>query len=251
MAWAPDDILPRIVNAGDAGLTLGRMTKELAAPHRGKLAETLKSLLNAKEIRGPVKHGASQYYFAAERGPSADVTGSVVSKLAREAQMKLLSKTKLKEKVTGLNGKFLAGGIKRAVAKKEIIELICGTSKYYLHREVAQKFFALSEAATGDSPKLPPKEPSRAELTMQAVRPVYQRLRAQQGGLGTIDICDLMKALGVPKDVLHQFLMKEMKAGRLTIHPTTTIQLRPEVIDAGVRIDGHPEPYVTVALKDA
>jgi hypothetical protein len=246
MSWALDDILPRIVNAGDAGLTVGRMTKELAAPHRSKLAETLKSHLNAKEIRGPVKHGNSQYYFAAERGPSADVTGRVVSKLAREAQMKLLSQAKLKEKVTGLNGKFLADGIKHAVAKKEIIELTCGTSKYYLHREVAQKFIALSEGALADSSKL-----SGTELTMQAVRPVYQRLKAQQGGLGTIDICDLMKALGVPRDALHEFLMKEMKAGRLTIHPTTTVHLRPEVIDAGVRIDGHPEPFVTVALKGA
>jgi hypothetical protein len=217
------------------------MTKELATQHRGNLAETLKSLLNAGEIRGPVKHGPSQYYFAAGRGPSADVTCGVVSKLAREAQVKLLSQSKLREKVTGLNGKFLAEGIKRAVAKKEIIELTCGTSKYYLHREVAQKFFALSGAAPPDGP----------ELTMQAVRPVYQRLKAQQGGLGTIDIYDLMKALGVSKDALHHFLMKEMKAGRLTIHPTTTVQLRPEVIDAGVRIDGHPEPFVTVTLRDA
>jgi hypothetical protein len=112
---------------------------------------------------------------------------------------------------------------------------------------VAQKFFALSGTPLGDSRKPPPG----SELTMQVVRPVYQRLKAQQGGLGTIDIYDLMTALGVPKVALHQFLMKEMKAGHLTIHPTTTVHLRPEVIDAGVRIDGHPEPYVTVTLKDA
>jgi hypothetical protein len=248
MAWALDDILPRIVNTGDAGLPLGRIKKEFAASAHGKLAETLKSLVSAKEIRGPVKDRNSQVYFAAGRGPSAAVACSVVSKFVRESGTKLVSEAKLKEKVTGPNGMFLAEGIKRAVVKKEIIELTFGTSRCYLHREVAQKFFALSGTAPGDSSMA--REPG-AELTMQAVRPVYQRLKAEQGGLGTIDIFDLMTALGVSKDALHRFLMREMKARRLTIHPTTTIQLRPEVIDAGVRIDGHPEPFVTVALKDA
>jgi hypothetical protein len=51
-------------------------------------------------------------------------------------------------------------------------------------------------------------------------------------------------------DALHQFLLKETKAGHLTIHPTTTVTLKPEVIDAGIRLPGFSEPFVTVALKD-
>jgi hypothetical protein len=87
-------------------------------------------------------------------------------------------------------------------------------------------------------------------LTLQAVRPVFQRLKAEQGGLGTIDIYDLMNALGVSKNTLHEFLLKEVKAGHLTIHPTTSVKLKPEVIDAGIRLPGFSEPFVTVALKD-
>jgi hypothetical protein len=253
MAWALEDILPGIVNAGDAGLTLGKIKGKLSKKHHAKLPDTLKSLINAKEIRGPIKFGPSEYYFAAGRGPSAQVTCDVVCDLVLASQTKLLSLAKLKEKVTGLKGCFLIEGVKLAITSSKIIELTCGTSKYYLHRDVAQGHFGLSKAtdlskAAPADPQPPAKQSS--ELTLQAVRPVFQRLRAQQGGLGTIDIYDLLNALGVSKDTLHQFLVKEAKAGHLTIHPTTTVQLEPEVIDAAIRLPGFSEPFVTVALKD-
>jgi hypothetical protein len=245
MALALEDILPRIMNAGDAGLTLGKIKGELAKQHHGKLTGTLKSLIEAKKIRGPLKHGSSQYYFASGRGPSAEVASKVISEFVSSSGTKLLSQATLTKKITGLNGKFLADGIKLAIADRTIVQLSCGTSKYFLHRDVAEDYFGLSEPPPVDTPRPPP-----SELTLQAIRPVYQRLKAEQGGLGTIDIYDLMKALGVPKDSLHEFLKKEAKAGRVTIHPTTTVQLKPEVIDAAISLPGFSEPFVTVALKD-
>jgi hypothetical protein len=249
MAWALDDILPGIVNAGDAGLTRGQIEKKLTKKHHGKLSETLKSLVNAKEISGPVKFGPSQYYFASGRGPSAETTSRIVSKLVHDSKTKLLSLAALQRKVTGLNGRFLPDGVKLAVMSRKIIELTCGTSKYYLHRDVAHEYFSLSRGPT-DPQKSPPKPLPASELTIQAVRPIFERLKAEQGGLATIDIYDLMKALEVPKDTLHQFLIKEAKAGHLTIHPTTSVKIKPEVIDAGIRLPEFSEPFVTVALKD-
>jgi hypothetical protein len=246
MAWALEDILPGIVNAGDGGLTRGHIEKKLTKKHRGKLSDTLKSLVDAREISGPVKFGRSEYYFASGRGPSAETTSQIVSGRVRDAKTKLLSLAALREKITGLDGGFLDEGVKLAVMGKTIIELACGRSKYYLHCDVAQEYFAPSDAGL----LAPPKPLSGSDLTLQAVRPVIQRLKAEQGGLGTIDIYDLMKALGVPKDTLHQFLVKEAKAGHLTIHPTTTVQLKPEVIDAAIKLPGFSEPFVTVALKD-
>ena len=237
------------MNARDAGLTRGQIEKKLANQHRSKLSETLKTLIDAKEIRTPIKHGNSLYYFASGRGPSAEVTSEIVSKLVLDSGTKLLSQATLEKKVTGLKGKFLLEGIKCAVESKKIIQLACGTSKYFLHREVARSHFGLATAMQTNLPQ-PPTPPVEPELTMQAIRPVFQRLKAEQGGLSTINIYDLLKALGVPKDKLHQFLLKEAKAGHLTIHPTTTVQLKAEVIDAAIKVPGFSEPFVTVALKD-
>jgi hypothetical protein len=58
-----------------------------------------------------------------------------------------------------------------------------------------------------------------------------------------------MKALKRPKEDLHRLLVEEAKAGRLTIHHTTSVDLPPEVIDAGIRLPGFAEPFVTVVVK--
>jgi hypothetical protein len=59
-----------------------------------------------------------------------------------------------------------------------------------------------------------------------------------------------MKALGRPKEVLHHLLVEEANAGRVTIHPTTSVELPAEVIDAGIRLPGFTEPFITVVIKD-
>jgi hypothetical protein len=43
--------------------------------------------------------------------------------------------------------------------------------------------------------------------------------------------------------------LEEAKAGRITIHPTTSVDLPREVVDAGIRLAGFPEPFVTVVVK--
>jgi hypothetical protein len=65
-----------------------------------------------------------------------------------------------------------------------------------------------------------------------------------------VKIFDLMKALNLPKSDLHPLLIEEAKAGRITIHHTTSVELAPEVIDAGIRLPGFTEPFITVVIKN-
>ncbi len=44
-------------------------------------------------------------------------------------------------------------------------------------------------------------------------------------------------------------LVEEAKAGRVTIHPTTSVELPKEVIEAGIRLPGYSEPFITVVVK--
>jgi hypothetical protein len=243
MAWALDDILPEIVNAGDAGVPRGRIKEKVAKRHRDEISQTLKALVDAKEVWGPVKHGNSEYYFAWERGPSAKTAANVISGLVSKSGTRLLTKTQLEKQVGGMDAKFFAEGIELAISTKRIVQLVCGKSKRYFHRETAEKYFSLA---------LPPPvgRPDRSELTMETVRPILLRLTAEQGGLSTIKIYDLLRSLDVSKEELHEFLKKEAKAGRLTIHPTTSVKLMPEVIEAGIKLPGFSEPFVTVAIRD-
>jgi hypothetical protein len=59
-----------------------------------------------------------------------------------------------------------------------------------------------------------------------------------------------MRTLGVPKEALHELLLKETKAGRVTIHRTTSVELAQEVLEAGIRLPGFADPFVTVVVKD-
>ena len=153
--------------------------------------------------------------------------------------------------MTGLNRLFFADGIKHAVARRIIVELACGSSKYYLHRDVAAEYFDFKAAASPDERvPLEPLTPVEPKLAFDDLLPVYRRLKAEQGGFSAVKIFDLMKALGQPKEVLHRLLLDEAKAGRVTIHPTTSVELPAEVIDAGIRLPGYAEPFVTFVVKN-
>jgi hypothetical protein len=64
-----------------------------------------------------------------------------------------------------------------------------------------------------------------------------------------VTIFDLMTALGRPEEVLHRLLIDEARAGRITIHHTTSVALPAEVVEAGIRLAGNAEPFVTIVVK--
>lgn len=134
MASKLDDLLPAIIATNDAGLTIAVIRTKFIGTSGAKgrkvvLEEKLYSLVRAGAIWGPVKHGPSQYYFAAGRRPSIETASHVVVDLASRSGVKLLSKAGLEKKVTGMHRRFFPDAIKHAVASRAIVELACGASR--------------------------------------------------------------------------------------------------------------------------
>jgi hypothetical protein len=258
MATKLDDLLPAIIAAKDAGLTVGTIRKKFvgkstkAKNRSAELQERLASLVRDGAIWGPIKYARSQHYFAAGCGPSIETASQSVEQLVLQSGVKLLSKASLEKKVTGMHARFLADGIKHAVANRAIVELVCGSSKYYLHREVASDYFDLGGDPADVSTLQQSLAPNANEpkLSFDDLLPVYHRLRAEQGGFSAVKIFDLIRSLQRSKDVVHQLLIDEAKAGRVTIHHTTSVELSPEVVNAGIRLQGFAEPFITVVVKD-
>ena len=256
MASKLDDILPSIIGAGDSGLSIGKITDKVAGKSKAKersaeLREMLTTLARNGAIWGPLKFRGTQLYFAAGRGPSIETASDAIVGLIARSGVKLLSKPGLEAKVIGMNKRFFADGLKHAVASQAILEVNCGSSKYYLHREVAADYFGFEAPSTGPSQPRPPEPiPAPPGLTMDSLLPAYRRLKAEQGGFSAVKIFDLMQALNGSKEDLHRLLVEEAKAGRVTIHPTTSVDLPKEVIDAGIRLPGFAEPFITVVVKN-
>lgn len=258
MASKLDELLPTINDARDSGVKLGEITKTFAGTSKAKaplaqLREKLAALVRDGAIWGPLKHGTAQYYFAAGRGPSIETASAAIVGLVSRSGVKLLSKPGLEKKVTGMNRRFFPDGLKHAVATQAIVELNCGSSKYYLHRDVAADYFGFEATAPEPSAPSPQADPAAhpvpAGLTLENLLPAYRRLKAEQGGFSAVKIYDLIRALSGSKEDVHRLLIEETKAGRITIHPTTSVDLPKEIIDAGIRLPGFPEPFVTVVVK--
>ncbi|MBK5961480.1 hypothetical protein CCR97_25215 [Rhodoplanes elegans] len=258
-----DDLSPAIAAAGDAGLTLGALkTKFVGAATRGRpereaaLREELAALTREGAIWGPVRHGGTQYYFGRGRGPSIETASAIVVRLVLQSGTKLVSKPGLEKKVTGMHRRFFADALKHAVASRAIVELSCGTSKYYLHRDTAADRFGFDALDAADNrapqaaPAPDPVAKSAPALTFETLLPAYRRIKAEQGGFSAVKIFDLEAALGASRENLHALLLAEAKAGRVSLHPTTSVELPPAVIAAGIRIAGFSEPFVTVVVKD-
>jgi len=259
MTSKSDKVVSAITAAKDAGLSVAAAKTALFGRSKAgdkerdaELRDMLASLTREGAIRGPFKHGRTQYYFATGRGPSIETASDVVTRLVLRSGVKLVSRPGLAKKVTGMNKPFFPDGLKHAVASRAIVELSCGSSKYYLHREVAAEYFDFETSPAGDASALvaPPAPASEPDMTFADLLPAYRRLKAEQGGFSAVKIFDLMKALDRPKEVLHRLLVAEAKAGRISIHHTTSVELPAEVIEAGIRLPGYAEPFVTVVVKD-
>jgi len=260
-----DNLLPAIIDARDAGLTIGVIkakfigkTSAKAKGREAELRDKLASLVREGAIWGPLKHGRSQFYFAAGRGPSIETASAAVARLVLQSGVKLRTRTALEEEIKGKDKPFFPDAVKHAVANRVVVELTCGRSKYYFHRDVAADYFGFemlpppepTPSSSGPTPGPEPTPPSEPPLAFEDLLPVYRRLKAEQGGFSAVKLFDLMKALNVPKEVLHRLLVAEAKAGRVTLHPTTSVELPAEVIDAGIRLPGFAEPFVTVVVKN-
>lgn len=91
--------------------------------------------------------------------------------------------------------------------------------------------------------------PTAADISTK-IRDAFDAAVRDNGGFGQTEIADLQRRSGIPLADLHEYLLREAKAGRVTLHPTTQAPIQiPEIMSAGITLPGFPEPFVSVRLK--
>jgi hypothetical protein len=246
--WSSSKLVEALIAAGTKGMTKSDLEKKIPKPIRSKSPSILSELRSAGSIRGPFKK-RSDYYFAPQFAPTRAQAEGLIEKLLRDADLRLTTKTDLSARANGFLQVFFKDALAALKSEAKIVELKRGRSTFYVHREAVLEQLRL----TNDSDAGPPEEPpirSSQVVTLEDVRPIYESLKTEQGGISTVKIYDIMMRLGAAKEDLHRLLLNEAKRGRVSLHRASTAKFSSEVIEAGIRLEGQPEPLVTIVLKE-
>jgi hypothetical protein len=200
----------------------------------------------AGAVRGPFKN-RSDYYFASQFAPTRERVETLIENILREVGTKLTSRSNLGNKVTGFFKTFFDDALASLKAEARIVELKSGkNTKFYVHREVLLEQLRLTDASeTGSRPE----RLSSSAVTLDTIRPIYEKLKTEQGGISAVKIYDIMTRLDLAKEDLHRLLLDEARRGRISLHRASTAKFPAEVLAAGIRIEGQPEPLVTIVFR--
>jgi hypothetical protein len=248
--WSSSKLVEALMAAGTKGMTKSDLKKKIPKPIRSKSTSILSELRSAGSIQGPFKK-RSDYYFAPQFAPTRAQAEGLIEKLLRDAGLRLTTKTDLSARANGFLQVFFKDVLAALKSEAKIVELKRGRSTFYVHREAVLEQLRLTDDSEAGPPREPPIWSSRhAAVTLEDVRPIYERLKTEQGGISTVKIYDIMTRLGAAKEDLHRLLLDEAKNGRASLHRASTAKFSPEVIEAGIRLEGQPEPLVTIVLKE-
>ena len=81
------------------------------------------------------------------------------------------------------------------------------------------------------------------------VQKLFEDNYKKNNGILGAYVHDLIQATGLPKEEVHNWLLDQVKERHLTIHPSTSVDLPPDVMASGVRLPGFSEPFVNVIPK--
>jgi hypothetical protein len=244
--FTPSRLVDLLGQAGAKGLTLAALTKRAPSGIKNEIPSMLRDLQASGTIRGPFKIGRAQYYFNAGNGPTREHARARIEDILLTAGAKVTSRSGLKGKLKKIPETLFDDALSGLRSEGRIVELKGGkTIAYYLHREPLLELLHL------DMPGPEPREAAAGGvLTLDQLRPVYEALKAQQGGIGTVKIYDLWQRVGGLQADLHRLLLQEAQHGRLSLHPASTVNFPREVLEAAIRLEGQPYPFVTVVLKE-
>jgi hypothetical protein len=252
MAWSEDDIVRALARAGAKGLTTAALAKAISAPAANKqLSSAITKLKSSGEIRGPLRMGRFSLFFEAKSAPTREHLESRIEDLLRRAGTRVTTRSNLDKGMKGAVQSLYKDAISALKAEGKIVELRnARRSQLYVHREAIIDQLRLENVRDGDRKPRSTPPSDGASISLDDVRPHYLTLKAEQGGISAVKIYDVLKKLGAPKDKLHALLLREAERGHVSLHAASTVNFPREVMDAGIRVEGEQQPYVTFILRE-
>jgi hypothetical protein len=253
MAWSDADIVNALARAGAKGMTAAAVARSVSATVGTKQFSSAVTKLKARgEIRGPFKIGRFNLYFEGKSAPTREQLESRIEDVLRRAGTRVTTRSDLEAGTSGAPKSLFKDALSALKGEGRIVELRSARrSPLYVHREAILDQLRVEDGADGGRKAPPPKEaPSQGSISLDDMRPAYLALKVEQGGISAVKIYDLLQKLDVSKDALHSLLLREAQRGRVSLHPASTVNFPREVMEAGIRVEGQPHPFVTVILKE-
>ncbi len=177
---------------------------------------------------------------------------SRIEDLLRRAGTRVTTKSTLEQGMRGAPKSLFKDALSALKSEGRVLELRnARRSPLYVHRDAVLDQLRPADGNEDDrKPQPPTGMPRPASITLEDVRPVYLTVKAEQGGISAVKIYDVWNKLKVSKEELHAVLLREAQRGRVSLHAASTVNFPREVMEAGIRVDGESQPYVTFVLRD-
>jgi hypothetical protein len=252
MAWSQEDIVRVLVKAGTKGLTITALAKAMSVPAANKqLASVISELKSRGAIRGPFRVGRFSLYFETKSAPTREHLESRIEDLLRRAGTRVMTRSDLDKGMKGVVQSLYKDAISVLKSEGKIVELRnARRSPLYVHRDAIIEQLRVESGADRERSIPLTQSPKTASISLDDLRPYYLSLKAEQGGISAVKIYDMLNKLGVSREKLHELLLREAQRGRVSLHAASTVNFPREVMEAGIKIEGEQQPYVTFILRE-
>ncbi len=248
--WDNSEIIKALAEAGTKGLTQAEIKKKIPKSQQKKVLTFIGDLKRNGSLHGPFTIGRRKPYFDRGHAPKREQMETRLEELIRQQGMRLISRSSLEEKVRNFPREFFKDALSSLRSECRIVELKgAAKSVLYLHREpiLEQLRLTIEPDVKPDKPAPLQEKPS---ISLELLRPVYEALKAQQGGISAVTIYDILNKVSAAKDEVHELLLREARRGRVSLHPASTMNFPREVVEAGIQIEGQPHPFITVVFRE-
>lgn len=229
-----DSILQRLETAASQGLSRVAALKGLkpAAPALQALAKLL-------EQGGAVEAGKRLY--AKPHIPTPERAALAIREVLLTHPTDCLTTAQVKKRAPRWAVPKVDKILREMVASREIIRLRVGRSHVFAHREAVADWFPSSakEAPVIDTSAL-----------LKKVLNAYRTLIETRGGFRTVPIAELRVSAKVELSELHALIRTQIQARRANIYRSSSALTPQSVLDAAMRLNNDPEPYVSVEFYD-
>lgn len=234
-------ILQRLERAGPGGLTTTGLRLPGAGSKKGKACrEALKRLVKAGEVGNLGSPGRPRYVLARHFKP-LEIAYERIERRARDAGVRLRSKSALSKGVTGAAGGKVDDALKLLVAEGVLVRLKWAGKPVYLHAS------ALPRVAPAPAAAQPPAPSAGEPPDEAAIRRAY-RDTVSEFGYPDVLIHEIFARLGGGLEPFKAALMEACRAGRAVASIGDWSLSSPEERKAALYINGHP--HLRIRFKE-